>query len=325
MYKQWNRLLAFLMTVAVVMTSLTYPVKADTTDPWDSVASTDWMAKIDGDLKITQINIPGTHDSGTKYVEASNYSQCQDKTIAEQLAAGIRFLDIRVEMDSDGNLRLVHGSTACKDSAGNKLYLDTVLSDCYAFLDAHPTEAIIMSIKKDNGDATDAKVQAAVHKYIDANAPVSYTHLDVYKRQPLDCIIFLIAFILLRQETGGYHAPGYKTCFLFSCIVLVLALLWVKLKVPFQTWITMGLMLLASGVIYVNAPLESENKVLGSEQKAKIKIQARQILAVEMIAGILLLFVDVRAAYAVCSAIIWCGLGCVLWLLQNWMRGKHIN
>ena len=170
MYKQWNRLLAFLMTVAVVMTSLTYPVKADTTDPWDSVASTDWMAKIDGDLKITQINIPGTHDSGTKYVEASNYSQCQDKTIAEQLAAGIRFLDIRVEMDSDGNLRLVHGSTACKDSAGNKLYLDTVLSDCYAFLDAHPTEAIIMSIKKDNGDATDAKVQAAVHKYIDANA-----------------------------------------------------------------------------------------------------------------------------------------------------------
>lgn len=27
-----------------------------------------------------------------------------------------------------------------------------------------------MSIKKDNGDATDAKVQAAVHKYIDANA-----------------------------------------------------------------------------------------------------------------------------------------------------------
>lgn len=149
--------------------------------------------------------------------------------------------------------------------------------------------------------------------------------IGILMGMPLDCIIFLIAFILLRQEAGGYHAPGYKTCFLFSCIVLVLALLWVKLKVPFQTWITVGLMLLASGVIYVNAPLESENKVLGSEQKAKIKIQARQILAIEMIAGILLLFVDVRAAYAVCSAIIWCGLGCVLWLLQNWMRGKHIN
>ena len=64
--------------------------------------------------------------------------------------------------------------------------------------------------------------------------------IGILMGMPLDCIIFLIAFILLRQETGGYHAPGYKTCFLFSCIVLVLALLWVKLKVPFQTWITMG-------------------------------------------------------------------------------------
>jgi len=170
MHKKWSKLIAGVLAVAMCVTAPMCTAKAETTSTWEVVASTDWMANIDGTKKITQINIPGTHDSATKYVNLSTYSKCQDATIAEQLEDGIRFLDIRVEMESDGALKLVHGSQKCKTSSGDTLYLDSVLTDCYAFLDAHPTETIIMSVKKDNGDATDAQVQQAVHNYINANA-----------------------------------------------------------------------------------------------------------------------------------------------------------
>lgn len=170
MQKQWRRLLAGVLTAAVCLTAPIFAVKADAANTWDAVAGTEWMAHIEGSKKITQINMPGTHDSATKYVNLSTYSKCQDTTIAEQLEDGVRFFDIRVELESDGKLKLVHGSQKCKTSSGSTLYLDSVLSDCYAFLDAHPTETIIMSVKKDNGDATDAEVQLAVHNYINENS-----------------------------------------------------------------------------------------------------------------------------------------------------------
>lgn len=36
----------------------------------------------------------------------------------------------------------------------------------------------------------------------------------------LYCMIFLIAFMLLRQEAGGYHAPGWMSCYFLSCGIL---------------------------------------------------------------------------------------------------------
>lgn len=131
MQKKWRRCLAVIAALTLCITGSMYPVKAETkketTDPWDAVAATDWMAN------------------------------------------GIRFLDIRVEMESDGSLKIVHGSTGCQTSDGSTLYLEEILTACYTFLDEHPTETIVMSMKKDNGDATDAQIQEAVQSYIKKN------------------------------------------------------------------------------------------------------------------------------------------------------------
>ena len=50
----------------------------------------------------------------------------------------------------------------------------------------------------------------------------------------LYCMIFLIAFMLLRQEAGGYHAPGWMSCYFLSCGILVLTLLWIKAEFAYQ-------------------------------------------------------------------------------------------
>lgn len=66
-----------------------------------------WTSKLRGDLLLSQVNIPGTHDSGTSksaLIEAFS-ARCQSLTISAQLEAGIRFLDLRVKYKGRGDDR----------------------------------------------------------------------------------------------------------------------------------------------------------------------------------------------------------------------------
>ncbi|WP_228453080.1 hypothetical protein [Chryseobacterium sp. CH1] len=56
-----------------------------------------WMAGLQDNISLSKISIPGTHDSGAR-IDApvvSGTAKTQDLSIAEQLNAGVRFLDIR--------------------------------------------------------------------------------------------------------------------------------------------------------------------------------------------------------------------------------------
>ena len=113
----------------------------------DGATPTNWMSYLYDNLYLNRINIPGTHDSGTKYVDAG---QCQNIPINEQLDMGVRFLDMRVGVmwrNVDGRkqhyLQIYHG-----DFNAN-LSFDQVVDWCSSFLKAHPTEFIVMSVKED--------------------------------------------------------------------------------------------------------------------------------------------------------------------------------
>lgn len=83
--------------------------------------------------------------------------------------------------------------------------------------------------------------------------------IGVFMKEFLYCMIFLAAFILLRQEAGGYHAPGWKSCYFLSCGILVLTLLWIKEEFIYQTYITMIAALVAGIGIFLFAPLEDKD------------------------------------------------------------------
>ena len=67
-------------------------------------AGNSWMPSLNGTLPISQYSIPGTHDSGARFdpALAPGTAKCQDLTIAQQLDAGVRFLDIRCRHIDDG-------------------------------------------------------------------------------------------------------------------------------------------------------------------------------------------------------------------------------
>ena len=133
--------------------------------------SADWMADLDDGTPLDAIVIPGTHDSGTQYVQLAFFSKCQALNIGEQLEAGFRYLDIRLAVDGDG-MKLMHGFTNCRIGAmpwNASLKLDDVLEDCYAFLDRHPTETILFAVKQEHGEESVAEFQQILNSYIQKN------------------------------------------------------------------------------------------------------------------------------------------------------------
>jgi len=104
---------------------------------------TAWMSRIDDARGLAELSIPGTHNTGAGYELYPGTSKCQNLTIADQLAAGVRYLDVRCRHFQDTFL-IFHGSIDQNQT------FDEVLATMYAFLDAHPAEALIVSIMEES-------------------------------------------------------------------------------------------------------------------------------------------------------------------------------
>ncbi|MCX5392143.1 phosphatidylinositol-specific phospholipase C [Streptomyces sp. NBC_00094] len=118
-----------------------------------------WMAAHGDGTALRQLTIPGTHDSGARY--GGLWTECQNTTIAQQLDSGIRFLDIRCRV-TGGSFAIHHGA-----SYQNMMFGD-VLVACSAFLAAHPSETVLMRVKQEYSEESDATFRAVFDDYLDA-------------------------------------------------------------------------------------------------------------------------------------------------------------
>ncbi|KAJ9134033.1 1-phosphatidylinositol phosphodiesterase [Pleurostoma richardsiae] len=116
-----------------------------------------WMESLHDDYPLSALSIPGTHNSPTCHVALPSV-RCQAVGVREQLDNGVRFLDIRVSVSPDGDdLPLVHSAFPIS-LTGNRYFHD-MLKDLYAFLDANPSEVLLMSVKREGtGRGTDQQL-----------------------------------------------------------------------------------------------------------------------------------------------------------------------
>ncbi|MFF8616311.1 phosphatidylinositol-specific phospholipase C [Streptomyces sp. NPDC015350] len=123
-----------------------------------ALTTRDWMAPVPDGTELRALTIPGSHDSGARY--GGPWTECQNTTIAEQLNSGIRFLDVRCRV-TGGSFAIHHGA-----SYQNLMFGD-VLGACWDFLAAHPTETVLMRVKQEYSEESDATFRAVFDDYLD--------------------------------------------------------------------------------------------------------------------------------------------------------------
>ena len=110
-------------------------------EKWDS---TSWMQHIKDTMPIYKLSIPATHDSGA--VLGGEFLQTQDSSIKEQLEKGIRGFDIRLQAINE-DLGVYH-ATQFQHITWKKDVLPMFIS----FLNNHPSEMLIVSLKCEGGN-----------------------------------------------------------------------------------------------------------------------------------------------------------------------------
>lgn len=106
-----------------------------------------WQKYLPDEVYVAHVSIPGTHDAATGHDWASatgpTYSTTQEKTLDEQLAAGVRAFDFRPGM-TNGILYCNHGTDRLK------LTLDEAFVKLTEYLDAHPSEFYVIHLFRGN-------------------------------------------------------------------------------------------------------------------------------------------------------------------------------
>ena len=142
-----------------------------------------WMKSIPDTALLSEVNLPATHDTGAMAVvqdmngilDNTSITKCQKYYFEEQLATGVRSFDIRCNATSSAktvdDVMIIHGNSIiqCYDRYGNVLTLGNILSLSRQFLNAQPSETIILLIKPDDGTHEDLArtLKAYVEKYPD--------------------------------------------------------------------------------------------------------------------------------------------------------------
>jgi len=218
--KQISLMFKHYIFVIVLILALVNKTKAG----WSNTGSSDWMKNIYGKLTLNQINIPGTHDSGTFGITdilQKNIGRTQDKTIVQQLQMGVRYLDIRLGWnESKNNVHIVHGDDCISafglDEDKNPLYLEKVLYYCSSFLRDHKNETIIVHLTIEGQcfeNRSDKKlirgyIVDKVNKTIKANSNICFTE----NRLPtLNEVRKRIVIATREKDLPGVYIPIHST------------------------------------------------------------------------------------------------------------------
>ena len=87
-------------------------------------------------------------------------------------------------------------------------------------------------------------------------------------------LIFWIIYKALRKYVGGFHFDNTIICYLSSCVLSVLCVLFVKYA-GYNSMIYLTVMLISSGTMFAVSPVASKAKPLDEKEFSVFKVVAR--------------------------------------------------
>lgn len=165
-------------------------------------AGHNWLTFIDGEKFLHELSIPGTHDTGALIETVPGTAKCQNLTIEEQLQAGVRFLDIRCR--HIGNAFVIHHGSVYQE-----LNFTDVLQSVASFLEAHPSETVIMSVKEEhNPEGNTRSFAETFTTYVGRNSSIWSLGSEVPKLNDVRSKIVLLRRFNDPDNRGIEAAPS---------------------------------------------------------------------------------------------------------------------
>lgn len=134
-----------------------------------------WMSSINDNRRLSELSIPGTHDT-MAHKDALfpgnpvyDYTITQSMRLNNQLDAGIRFVDIRANYQN-GQFLMNHGA----------VYLNSTFQDVInyskEFLNTNPSETIFMRIQQQHSKVSNDDFVARLKQYMNSEPGLFYTN-----------------------------------------------------------------------------------------------------------------------------------------------------
>ncbi|MDK2943163.1 MAG: accessory regulator [Acetobacterium sp.] len=113
-----------------------------------------------------------------------------------------------------------------------------------------------------------------------------------------ESILFLLTFIPLRSNAGGYHAKTKLRCYLYSVAMITATLMGIQI-IPWTGAVCLTMSLVAGTIIFFFAPVEAVNKSLSQVEKAVYKKRAGLSLILFVCSVFLFCYIG-RLVIAIC-------------------------
>lgn len=123
-------------------------------------------------------------------------------------------------------------------------------------------------------------------------------------------IAFMIAYIPLRIYAGGYHTKTQLRCYLFSILLISLALLGIKLIIWTSTICFIVLFVIGTSIFFL-VPVEDRNKPLDKIEVKVYRRRARIVLGFEVIILLSMIILGWRKM-SICILVALIAINCML-------------
>lgn len=200
-----------------------FGISSATAHPPSNKNASTWMSHYPDSTPLTHLTIPGAHDAATWNFSLTTrdslppdsgtkdpaYFRTQRSSISSALEAGVRFFDLRYAMDPTGTTLVFWHHEALLSEIAR---VADVMFAFYAWLEAHGTEAVLLSFQYEGGTvpgaANDGRVQQQLFDVLTTPAARKYT---LQARGELGTLGRARGkIVLLRRFDLDRLAPGYE-------------------------------------------------------------------------------------------------------------------
>lgn len=151
---------------------------------------------------------------------------------------------------------------------------------------------------------------------------ISYITIAVILHQVFDLFVMASAFYPIRVNAGGYHAKTRIGCYFVSCLTVFSGLLFYRQNFSNKVYIICWLA--ASIIIYFNAPIDNEGKIMSRTEVEYYKKKTRVVIMVlgVIIGGVWGLNKDYISKMLICGIVI-SAIAIFIEKQRKKLRNKH--